>query len=289
MADSPETAGKEPDKPTIDDVNRDAEDELTAPERFPPEEEAGLLGESNDKKSEANTLFASAKYENAIAKYEEAASACPHYLYYELAVLKSNIAACHLKLEQWKEAIKAATDSINGLDRLEKAEARQKENEGKQKEANAEEEEVEEEIVSSGAQKSAPATKKETAVEVAKQKRHNDILRIRAKALMRRARARSELGGWSNLSSAEEDYKTLSTMTNLSAADRKIVQTQLIILPSRTKAAQEKEMSEMWGKLKDLGNGILKPFGLSTDNFNMVKDEKTGGYSMNFSQNGASQ
>lgn len=47
-------------------------------------------------------------------------------------------------------------------------------------------------------------------------------------------------------------------------------------------------MSEMWGKLKSLGDGILKPFGLSTNNFQMVKDEKTGGYSMNFSQGGPS-
>ncbi|KAG4222495.1 hypothetical protein PC116_g29031 [Phytophthora cactorum] len=292
MTDLSETAGKEPDKTKprtkTDNTNEDAEDELTAPERFPPEEEASLLGESNDKKSEANALFASAKYESAITKYEEAASVCPHYLEYELAVIKSNIAACHLKLEQWKEAIKAATESIDGLGRLERLDAIQKEKEEKENKANGEDDEVEEEIVGSGAQKSAPAAKEETSTEIARQKRYNDILRIRAKALMRRARARSELGGWSNLAGAEEDYKLLSTMKNLSAADRKIVQTQLLILPSRTKAAQEKEMSEMWGKLKDLGNGILKPFGLSTDNFKMVKDEKTGGYSMNFSQNGAS-
>jgi hypothetical protein len=40
--------------------------------------------------------------------------------------------------------------------------------------------------------------------------------------------------------------------------------------------------------MTQLGNGILKPFGLSTDNFQMVKDEKTGGYSMNFNQGGPS-
>ncbi|KAI1373283.1 hypothetical protein F4677DRAFT_226618 [Hypoxylon crocopeplum] len=285
---SPETREAEPDQPKAETENQDPEESIV-PEKFPPEEEASLLEESNDKKSEANALFSSAKYDNAITKYEEAASVCPHYLDYELAVLKSNIAACHLKLEQWKEAIKAATDSIDGLGRLEKAEASQKRSEEEQQKKYTEQDEVEEEIVSSGAQKSAPAAKEETLAEAVRRKQQDDILRIRAKALMRRARAKSELGGWSNLASAEEDYKILSTMENLSVADRKIVQTQLRTLPPRTKAAQEKEMSEMWGKLKDLGNGILKPFGLSTENFQMVKDEKTGGYSMNFSQNGPSQ
>ncbi|KAK7749124.1 hypothetical protein SLS62_008411 [Diatrype stigma] len=291
--DSSTTRNKEESRPDSSE-DPEAEPEELATPRFPPDEEANLLRESNDHKAAANALFSSAKYENAINKYEEAAAICPHYLHYELAVIKSNIAACHLKLEQWKEAIKSATDSLDGLGRVEKAEAEaeaaEKEaEEKKEKEATEGEgdndDDVEDEIVSSGAHKSAPAAKEESAAEEARRKRREDVLRIKAKALMRRARAKSELGGWSNLSGAEEDYKLLSAMANLSPADRKIVQTQLRTLPPRTKAAQEQEMGEMWGKLKDLGNGILKPFGLSTENFQMVKDEKTGGYSMNFQNN----
>ena len=74
---------------------------------------------------------------------------------------------------------------------------------------------------------------------------------------------RSELGGWSNLTGAEEDYKTLSTMTNLSSPDRKIVQTQLKILPPRTKAAQEKEMLWLQKEVveQELGrNGIWRQY-----------------------------
>lgn len=124
----------------------------------------------------------------------------------------------------------------------------------REKKAQNEEDEVEEEIVSSGAQSSAPAVKEEESeAELARRKRKEDTARIRAKALMRRARARSEQGGWANLSGAEEDYKLLSAMENLSPADRKIVTTQLRLLPPRSKAAQEKEMAEMWGKLKDVG------------------------------------
>lgn len=56
------------------------------------------------------------------------------------------------------------------------------------------------------------------------------------------------------------DYKTLSNMPNLSVADRKIVQKQLMALPSRTKAAQETEMGDMMGKLKSVSGyhmGVL--------------------------------
>lgn len=147
---------------------------------------------------------------------------------------------------------------------------------------------VEEEIVSSGASRSAPAPPPPPSeAEAARATLLADVQRIRCKSLMRRARARSEAGGWQNLAGAEEDYKALSVVPGLSPADARIVRTQLRDLPARTKAAQDKEMGEMWGKLKDLGNGILKPFGLSTENFQMVQDEKTGGYSMNFKGNGA--
>ncbi|KAJ0346335.1 hypothetical protein COL154_008241 [Colletotrichum chrysophilum] len=276
------------------------EDEQEKIEKFSPEEEAvsfshtsnlvnisantpkSLLTEANANKAEANALFASSKYEAAINKYDEAVAVCPNYLDYDLAVLRSNISACHLKLEQWKDAISSATAALDGLDRIEREAALEQERREKER---AEEEDVEEEIVSSGASKAAPApVGSDDPEEAARKKRQEDVLRIRAKALMRRARAHSEEGGWQNLAGAEEDYKALSKMTNLAPADRKIVQTQLRVLPPRTKAAQEKETAEMWGKLKDLGNGILKPFGLSTDNFQMVKDEATGGYSMNFNQ-----
>ncbi|KAE9371395.1 hypothetical protein N431DRAFT_377042 [Stipitochalara longipes BDJ] len=245
--------------------------------RFPPEKEASLLEESNAQKATANGLFAKASFRDAIETYDKALSICPNYLDYEIAVLKSNIAACHLKLEDWKEAVKAATSAIDGLDKLQGRKTKVKE--GDEEGVKAVEEEADEEIVSEGATKAEDTSDKG--------KREADIERIRCKALMRRARARSELGGWSSLQAAEEDYKTLSQMPNLPPGDRKIVQQQLKQLPPRTKAAQEKEMGDMMGKLKELGNGILKPFGLSTENFQMVKDEKTGGYSMNFNQGGA--
>ncbi|KPM37629.1 hypothetical protein AK830_g8925 [Neonectria ditissima] len=267
--------------------------------KFSPEEEAALLEESNAAKAEANALFSSKQYQEAVDKYGDAISSCPKYLLYPRAVIQSNLAACHLKLEDWKEGIKSATDALDALAKLEREDPRlnldtkdklnkdAKETEDGDAKPKDGDDDVEEEIISSGATRSAPPPP--SPAEEARATLLADIQRIRSKSLMRRARARSEAGGWQNLTGAEEDYRALAATPSLGAADMRIVRTQLRDLPPRTKAAQEREMGEMWGKLKDLGNGILKPFGLSTENFQMVKDEQSGGYSMNFNQgNGSS-
>lgn len=291
---------------TPSDVRMTSQDPQSSDEpgtlRFSPEEEAALLKEAQDIKNEANALFLEGDYHNALSRYDDALNTCPKYLDFDRAVLYSNVAASHLKLEQWKDAAKAATTCLDALAKVEREdpllnpkpnEAGEDADVAQLKVANEQDDEADvvEEIISKGAARAAPAPFKEASpTRSPLETRKADILRIRTKALLRRARARAEEGGWQNLAGAEDDYRTLSQLPSgaLTPGDSRTVRAQLRDLPQRTKAAQEKEMGEMWGKLKTLGDGILKPFGLSTNNFQMVKDEKTGGYSMNFNQGGPS-
>lgn len=207
------------------------------------------MNESHAQKAEANKLFAASCYDQAISTYDRALASCPNYLDYEIAVLRSNIAACHLKLEDWKAAVDAATKSIECLDRCLPEAARKDGNKAWKNAQGAESD--------SGAVVELSGENEESQQEELKRlKQHDermeDIKRIRAKALMRRARARSELAGWANLQGAEEDYKELIAMDNLPPSDKKIVQKALRELPERINKAREKEMAEMMGKLKDV-------------------------------------
>lgn len=71
------------------------------------------------------------------------------------------------------------------------------------------------------------------------------------------------------------DYTLLLTLLPKASAQRPAIQRTLASLPARITKQQEKEKDEMLGKLKELGNGILGRFGLSTDMFKM--DQQAGG------------
>lgn len=245
---------------------------LYVPEIFPPDEEKQLLEESNTEKASANSTFASGEYSSAIQGYEKALAVCPTYLEYDIAVLRSNIAACHLKLEEWKQAVESATKALDALDKIDPP--LPKDPEAGKQEGGGIVGEVDDTI--------------ELYLDALTRTNHtiNDVHKLRTKALLRRAKARHEVGGWASLQGSLEDYQALSKSPHqLSSLDQKTVQAALRTLPGELNQAKDTEMADMMGKLKQLGNGILKPFGLSTENFQFTKDEKSGGYSMNFNQN----
>jgi len=253
-----------------------------AVERFAPEEEASMLAESNSLKGSANQLFGKGSFENAIQTYDKALSSCPNYLDYEIAVLRSNIAACHLKLSEWKGAVESAEKGINCLERLEPLPRPKPKGQSKDGMADdeADESKVIEEVDDDLADRIENLQKSGRTLD--------EVRKLQVKLLMRRAKAKTEVGGWASLQGADEDYKTLlspAMLPILSPTDRRQIVEAAQRLGPKLNEAKDNEMAEMMGKLKGLGNSILKPFGMSTENFQFVKDEKTGGYSMNFQQN----
>lgn len=241
---------------------------------FSPEEESRLLQQSHTEKTTANQNFASGDFSDAIQGYEKALAICPEYLEYDIAVLRSNIAACHLKLAEWKEAVATATQALESLGRLEAASPveldKNTETDAGSGGLNAEIEDTAEVYLSALVRTGRSI---------------HDVQKLRTKALLRRAKARHELGDWSSLQGSVDDYTVLSKAPHqLSDLDRKAVVAALEKLPIQLEAARNSEMADMMSKLKQVGNGILKPFGLSTDNFQFNKDENSGGYSMNFNQ-----
>ena len=54
-------------------------------------------------------------------------------------------------------------------------------------------------------------------------------------------------------------------------------------LPAKIEERNEKMKAEMMDNLKKLGNMVLKPFGLSTENFKLEQNEG-GSYNIQFNQ-----
>ncbi|XP_059397878.1 tetratricopeptide repeat protein 1-like [Carassius carassius] len=98
------------------------------------------------------------------------------------------------------------------------------------------------------------------------------------RAILRRAELYEKTD---KLDEALEDYKTvLEKDPGLPAAREACAR-----LPRQIEERNEKLKEEMMNKLKDLGNMVLRPFGLSTSNFQVNQDSNTGSYSINFVQN----
>lgn len=248
---------------------------VAPPEIFPPVEEAQLLEESHTSKTAANKAFITGQYSGAIQTYEKALAICPTYLEYDIAILHSNIAACHIKLAEWKSAVDSATKALEALDRLDPP-APVAKDDREDRSSNG----------GGGVVREVDDTT-EILLDALTRTSHtlNDVHKLRTKALLRRAKARHEVGGWASLQGALEDYQAVSKPPNqLSSLDMKAVIAAMKKLPAELEDAKNEEMADMMGKLKQLGNGILKPFGLSTENFQFTKDEGSGGYSMNFNQ-----
>lgn len=215
------------------------------------------MKESQELKSEANQLFLVASYDQAISSYDRALASCPNYLDYDVAVLHSNITACHLKLEAWKSAVDSATVSIERLEKLVPSNSPQDKDEGaKGKEPTQSDGKGTDDVVEISGE--------DEDVELAELQRLKDqdelrakVLRLRAKILMRRAKAKSQIGGWGSLQGATEDYQALVAIEHISAEDKRIAQRALRELPARINQAREKEMGEMMGKLKEVCTTIV--------------------------------
>lgn len=99
------------------------------------------------------------------------------------------------------------------------------------------------------------------------------------KALLRRATLYEEAD---KLDESLEDFKQILEL-DPDNAEARAAQARL---PPKIQERNERMKEEMMGKLKDLGNMILRPFGLSTQNFEMKQDPSTGSYSINFKSGG---
>jgi tetratricopeptide (TPR) repeat protein len=77
----------------------------------PTAEQQQLIDAAEALKAEGNALYARGEHEQAIAKYAAAIEGAPEGAP-QRAVYHANIAACHVKLERHKEAIRACSEAL---------------------------------------------------------------------------------------------------------------------------------------------------------------------------------
>ena len=131
-------------------------------------------------------------------------------------MLRSNLAACQLQLEEWKAAIEATSRALEALDRLDPP-AKQKTHKDDISKGNQKHNTLCAEGESFSKNRKEAATSGDALVEeisddVAEKiealqnsgHTRDEVQKLRTKILLRRVRAYMETGGWASLQSAEE-------------------------------------------------------------------------------------
>ncbi|XP_071089947.1 tetratricopeptide repeat protein 1-like isoform X2 [Haliotis cracherodii] len=208
-----EELDEEKDKKEVDDeeLRKKVEESLSDDEKLERKDQA------QEGKEKGNQAFREGSYKEAIRLYTEALHICPLSFPRERSIMFSNKAACQMKLDDNKDAIKSCSKALE---------------------------------------------------------LHPHYM----KALLRRAELYERTD---KLDEALADYQKAVELDPSQHAARH----SAVRLADQIKERNEKLKTEMLGKLKDLGNMILKPFGMSTDNFNLQQDPTSGSYSVQFQQN----
>ncbi|KAG1457035.1 hypothetical protein G6F46_009009 [Rhizopus delemar] len=81
-------------------------------EEYQQEELQKLMTEATEFKLKGNTHFGRGEYKQAIEQYEHALMTCPLSLAKERAVYFANIAACHMKQNEYKDAKDMCTQAL---------------------------------------------------------------------------------------------------------------------------------------------------------------------------------
>ncbi|PRP81642.1 tetratricopeptide repeat protein 1-like [Planoprotostelium fungivorum] len=248
--------------------------------------DAGILQEGKRLKDEGNTLYVSKDYFSAVETYSKAIDLIEKY--------------CRDRVEEEEEegprVVELTDEDVAKLELEEKEKKEREQNGESQKEDGdqSKEDTKNESIIQLENELKVPPTIRPTLSVCYHNRaaalsfidgRNDDVIAdttraieldpLYVKAYLRRGKA------YETDSKPEEslkDYqKALELEPSNKAAKEGITKMEPIV-----KDKQEKEKAEMLGKLKDVGNSFLGLFGLSTENFQMVQDPNSGGYSINF-------
>jgi hypothetical protein len=288
----------------------------------PTPEQQQLIEAAEALKAEGNALYARGEHERAIEQYAAAIEQAPERAP-QRAVYHANIAACHVRLERHKEAIRACGEALQIDPAYVKALARR----SASYEASGE---LERALSDAKRVRGGPLAARVGGGAARAPPRHSAAQRSRppsprrpsARALApccsgAGAAARQPMGGagggaagaaGGGAARANEGARAQRVArcpagrragqlaagrppgAPAAAAGRLLPAAPPPVSPAirasghHQRRPPARPQAEMLGKLKELGNGLLGKFGLSLDNFSAEKDPATGAYSIKFGQ-----